>query len=510
MPLDERPCETCGARFSIAEPEPDFLEKVAPLFNRRIEPLPLPASCPGCRELQRLAFRNEWNLYRRKCDASGKDLISIYDAGSPYTVFDPKIWWSDDYDPLVFGRDIDFTRPFFEQFHDLNLAVPKAAIQNAKSENSDYTNYAGANKNCYLVVGSSYNEDCYYCYRVFQSRFVCDSYDLQRCESCYECLQGTGLYNCVYSRNCDNSSNLIHCRSCRSCKDCYGCTGLENKQYCVFNEQMSASDYEEKLTSLRQRIGDIALVGAPAADRKWYMLNCEDCSGDQLVNCSNCHSCFTQKGCQDCRYCGTSEDLRDCYDTSFAGNCELMYHTSNHRDGYHVLFSSLVWYSNDVIYSTNCFSSANLFGCTGMKRNQNCILNRQYSEAEYQVYARRLVAHMRETGEWGRYFPSSISPFPINSSVAFEYSPITEEKARSLGYRWLDDDPTASGRGQNASQPDGANPHCVVSGKAFRITKQERELCDRLGVPLPTKSPDVRQKERMAQIERRISSYIRT
>ncbi|MDA1209177.1 MAG: hypothetical protein O2904_04075, partial [bacterium] len=134
-----------------------------------------------------MVHRNEWSLHKRKCDSSGKGIIAIYPENSPYSVYDQEIWWSDAFDPLEYGRDFDFKRPFFIQLNELNRAVPKASIHNAMSENSAYTNYSAENRNCYMVVGGLGCEDCYHSYRVFYSKDVCDCFDMYKCERCYEC-----------------------------------------------------------------------------------------------------------------------------------------------------------------------------------------------------------------------------------------------------------------------------------------------------------------------------------
>jgi hypothetical protein len=43
---------------------------------------------------------------------------------------------------------------------------------------------------------------------------------------------------------------------------------------------------------------------------------------------------------------------------------------------------------------------------------------------------------MQKTGEWGQYFPASLSPFAYNESVAQDYFPLTAEVARQEGYTW--------------------------------------------------------------------------
>ncbi|NOZ44885.1 MAG: hypothetical protein GXP45_07230, partial [bacterium] len=64
--------------------------------------IPTPKLCPEERQRRRLLFRNERKLYRRKCDATGESIISMYSpdpptgqAGKEYIVYKQDFWWSD-------------------------------------------------------------------------------------------------------------------------------------------------------------------------------------------------------------------------------------------------------------------------------------------------------------------------------------------------------------------------------------------------------------------------------
>jgi len=118
-------CLHCQVLFDITQADLDFYNKISPTFAGEKFPIPTPTLCPDCRQRRRLSFRNERRLYKRKCDASGKDIISIYRPDSDYVVYDQKIWWSDDRDPMKYGRDFDFTKSFTEQFGELMRVVPR-------------------------------------------------------------------------------------------------------------------------------------------------------------------------------------------------------------------------------------------------------------------------------------------------------------------------------------------------------------------------------------------------
>jgi hypothetical protein len=90
--------------------------------------IPPPTLCPDCRAQRRLSFRNERKLYKRKCDATGKDIVSIYSPDKPYTVYHQDSWWSDSWDQMDYGRGFDFSSGAMEQMGELMNEVPHQSI----------------------------------------------------------------------------------------------------------------------------------------------------------------------------------------------------------------------------------------------------------------------------------------------------------------------------------------------------------------------------------------------
>jgi len=87
----------------------------------------------------------------------------MYSPDKPFPVYERDIWFSDAYEPCDYGRDFDFSRPFFEQFTELMNDVPKFSIQQQPPmENSSYCNYASNCRDSYLLFDSDYNERCIY------------------------------------------------------------------------------------------------------------------------------------------------------------------------------------------------------------------------------------------------------------------------------------------------------------------------------------------------------------
>lgn len=108
LSMQIKSCLHCQSTFEITMENFDFYQKISPIFvDQKIE-IPSPTLCPDCRQRRRMAFRNERNLYRRSCDASGKQIISIYKPDCGFKVYDQKIWWSDSRDAMTYEREFDF------------------------------------------------------------------------------------------------------------------------------------------------------------------------------------------------------------------------------------------------------------------------------------------------------------------------------------------------------------------------------------------------------------------
>ncbi|MBP7884915.1 hypothetical protein KAZ93_01880 [Patescibacteria group bacterium] len=138
--VERKTCTVSGQTFAIYQSDLDFYAKISPTFAGQKFTIPTPTLCPEERQRRRLAFRNERKLYKRKCDFSGKDIISIYSPDKPYKVYDQKIRWSDERDPMSYGRDFDFSKSFTEQFGNILMEVPKMDTLKMNTEKCDYNN----------------------------------------------------------------------------------------------------------------------------------------------------------------------------------------------------------------------------------------------------------------------------------------------------------------------------------------------------------------------------------
>ena len=510
----------CNRLFDVTDDDRRFLNMLSPVIGGVKYELPEPTLCPECRQQRRFAFRNERHLYHRMCDKTGKKIISQYNHPD-IKIYLNSEWWGDSWSALDYGRSFDFSRPFFEQFHEMQKDVPHLGVANDSSNmNSDYANQTGYLKDCYLVFDSDYCEQSLYLQTGKHSISSMDCLRLFHSELCYECIDCARCYRLLYSLHCENCSDGFFLRDCKNCKHCFGCHALRNKEYCMFNEQLTKEEYEKRVCAF-QLDTHAGLSHAKKEIDAWFLAQCvplhhnisvEESTGDFLVQTQRAMDCFDCNDIRDCRYCtNLSEDATDCMDYDVWGyHAQLLYEVTT--SGYNTtrnLFCFDCWSDvSEVLYSESCFHSNNLFGCVGLKRNQYCIFNKQYTKEEYETLVPRIIHHMRQTGEWGEFFPVQKGLFDYNKSVAQEYCTLEKQDVVARGWHWQDDLATDQFLGFDDVPPEAIHDvadditqkilHCSRTGKAYKIIPQELKFYRDMHIPIPRKCPDQRHRERMA------------
>src|SRR3990167_6424248 len=238
-------CKQCDQSFIIEEEDLKFYDKLSPEFENKKYQIPAPTLCPDCRQLRRLSIRNERKLYSDQCDLCQKPIASLFSPYKPFQVYCQECWWSDKWDPIKYGREFDFSRPFFEQFQEFQKSVPRLSIFNLNSTNSEYTNHSSSNKNCYMGLGFADDEDCMYGHWLMHSKDCLDMLYCEHCEECYECIYCRNCNNTFFSQYCQNVRDSLICFECKSCENCIGCVQLQHKKYHILNKEVSKNEFEK-------------------------------------------------------------------------------------------------------------------------------------------------------------------------------------------------------------------------------------------------------------------------
>ncbi len=529
MPVETKNCQACKQSFPIEQDDLDFYEKMA---------VPAPTWCPPCRLARRLVWRNERNLSKRSCDLCKKDMLAVYGPDTAFPVYCPECWRGDGWDPLSYGRDYDFSKPFFEQFGELFKKVPRPALShNGNNVNCEYANIIQDVKNVYFSFSILWgSEDIYYCNNVDRSRSIFDTYNASESEMVYGSIGSVKNYRsqaCYWSSNCMDCMFML---DSTGCSNCVGCVGVKNRQYCVLNEQYTKEEYEKKLADLdlgsykgRTVFEEQFEALARTIPRRYARItNGVDCTGDEILNSRNVRQAFNVWDAEDGKYLFRSPGCKQSMDASHLGHVEFAYeHAQGGSDpGQQLRF---IIYGlpgqHDVSYGDYCGSAGNLFGCIGVRNKEYCVLNKQYTKDEYTELLPKVIEQTKtvpytdasgRTYTYGEFFPPELSPFAYNESVMQEYIPLTQEKAAALGFAWKEKpkrshQPTV----QAADLPDhikdvpdtitnevigcanGGEPEGCVG--AFRIVPEELAFYRRMSIPLPHECQNCRYHARLAK-----------
>jgi hypothetical protein len=145
------------------------------------------------------------------------------------------------------------------------------------------------------------------------------------------------------------------------------------------------------------------------------------------------------------------EGMKDIYDAyGFGGNVSNSYEiVDTGLEGTRNLFTVFTHACQNVNYTYACQNSKDLFGCVGLRSKQYCILNKQYTKEEYEELVPKIIANMNEIPyvdkkgrvyKYGEFFPTELSPFAYNETIAEEYYSKTKQEILDAGYRWREPD----------------------------------------------------------------------
>ncbi|MEA3399535.1 MAG: hypothetical protein U9R00_03450 [Patescibacteria group bacterium] len=503
-------CQNCKKEFEVTKDDLSFYKKIN---------VPEPTFCPECRMQRRFAWRNNISLYNRTCELCQKEVVTIYSKESGIPVFCNKCWWNDKWNPLDYGVDYDFSKPFFKQYNELMQKVPHLAMVNddgIASKNCEYTHDGWFSKNCYMVFYFWHVENCMYSSELtYGVKDVMDCLLIySRAEQLYECIKCEGSFNLKYSQQASSCIDSVFLYDCKDCNNCLMCTGLRNKKYCYKNEQYSKEEYEKILESYKlDTYSDVEkakkefnkfILSYPR--RYASLFHSTRCTGDFIIDSKNCHNCFYINNCENCKFLDKTLQMKECYDISTAGEASECYESITVDNSSRNLFGNFSVKSQNVTYCQHCHSSKYLFGCVGLKHNKYCILNKQYTKEEYEELVPKIkqqmidIPYVDKNGikyKYGEFYPTEISPFGYNETFAVDHFPLNKEEVIDKGFNWQDNIQKTEGKQTLQEIPDSINNIdesilneilvCDQCNRNYKIVKNELIFYKKHSIPVPRK-----------------------
>ena len=493
--MKKNQCRQCSKTFTIEDRDVAYYKRIQ---------VPEPKLCPDCRSQRRLSFRQERTLYNRECDLCKKNIVSTYPKDSEYIVYCHDCWWSDKWDPEKYSLNYDENKSFFKQFDQLLKKTPRLAIVGAHNENSEYVSYANYSKDCYLIYGVHHAERCLYSWRIHHSKDCMDCLQTTKSELCYWGVDLEDSYNCYFTFQVKGCRDCAFIFDCHGCNNCFMSSNLRNAEYVYKNKQLSKSEYEKAIK--KHDFSNYAVqtelwnefkkfIQNKAIHKAVNSIKSERVTGDNFINAKDCYDCYTVKNGANNSYLYFCEDIKDSYDCTFSGwPGELLYENlSGGVNNYNTKLSMVCWSCNDTEYSDNCHHSKNLFGCSGIRKEECYILNKKYSESDYKKIKNKIIKQMKKAGEYGEFFPTEISPFGYNECLVSEFYPLKKETVLAKGWKWQDDLPHITGKEDNKTVLA-----CEKCQRNYKIIEQEEKFYEQLNLAVPKMCPDCRHTERMS------------
>ena len=517
--METRNCQNCKKDFTIESEDFSFYEKIK---------VPPPTWCPECRMIRRFHFRNEGMLFRRTDGNTGKEIFSGISPDAKVVTYNNDFWFGDKWDPIDFGQDYDFNRPFFEQFRELLSRSPIPARSVYNMENSDYCNEASFSKNCYLCFNTDYIENSAYLRKIAYIKDSFDIYEAREDELCYECVAVDKSYQTFFSFDCESCVDVWFSKGLRGCTNCFGCVNLTNKSNYFFNEPCSKEEYEKKVSEYifgsyanQVKLMEVVKDFWNKFPNKYYHgLRTLNSTGERLFDVKNVKNSYSVREGENLRYCQDMQPkASNSYDyTVWGDRAENMYECVTCGLGcYDLQFCFNSWGDiKETEYSGYCFGSSNLFGCVGLSKKRFCILNKQYSEEEYNLMIEKIKHHMDdmpyvdEKGrvyKYGEFFPFDISPVAYNESMANDFFPSSAEQSKEKGYIWreihlrnYETDLKPEQIPDNIKDTDESiiekSLGCLACQRPFKIIPMELQFYKRFNLPLPRKCHNCRFTDR--------------
>lgn len=420
--------------------------------------------------------------------------------------------------------DYDPKRSFLEQLKELWRSVPRPSSIQRSAERVRASHNIEDVKNAFFLFNSFRSESCYYSSGLWDCLQCCDCLTMYACSWCYNCVHCLECERLRFSEHCVRTVDSAFCFNCTDCSHCLFCANLEGGQYCIFNQPVSKEEYEKQLLGLeltarpklelaKERFEEfLSKQPTPAM----VSSECQDVSGNYLHHCKGITESFECIYSEQLLFCSGLHSSSRCV-SAFSGKVEESAQVLS-CFGSHLTHCIDCWGDcRNLTYCSHCIDCSDLLGCVGLKGRQYCILNRQYSKADYERLVAQIKKDMMERDSWGQFYAPVFSGYPYNLSAAFDVMPLNQVQASMMRFPWEEVDDVVrpsqlSGKnapGERFSEiplnldipvEPGALYLCELSGKPFQLTAEEMEFYHQMQVAPPARSFEIRSKVRASRL----------
>ncbi|MBI2485213.1 hypothetical protein HYW18_03650 [Candidatus Uhrbacteria bacterium] len=428
----ERVCALTGEKWNMTEEEIGWYKK----FN-----VPPHSCAPIPRLKQLLGFPVGIAIWKKPHAETKEPLLTFVHPDSPYQVIPDRDWHNREFAQTT--RELDPGEPFFAQFQQLAYSIPVGALRDEGSS----TNSVGVDmikcQDTYLLFGGADLQRVLYASVSFHgSDSACITNTLRVNES-YHINAAENMHHCTYCFQCGDCINSAFLFDCSRCQDCFGATNKKDKQFIFWNEQLSEGEYRKRLemVDLRSR-----RTWNECSERYLEMIRGEgyfrdhfnfatdvESTGEYLVRATRCRESYWVEGSTDLFQCWMSLDDRDSMSVVWLGWGDAAYCSADIAYYHNLKFCSRSWRCQDLEYCMDCYDCEHCFGCVGLKKKKFHIFNKPYGEEEYWQRVDEIKCAMLDRGEYGMFFPASLSQTGFQFSMGEFYFGYSDDELKKFG-----------------------------------------------------------------------------
>lgn len=290
---------------------------------------------------------------------------------------------------------------FFAELQRIILSQPKLPAAIVSCDACEFCNEVYNCKNLFYCFDTYSTTDSFYLFDCFMCANCGDCDYGVESELCYESVDPFKAFNCDFVEYCANIRDSAYSYNCFNCHDIFGCVNLKNKEFCIFNRQLTEEEYKEKVKKFKSLPSEKILAVVDDLKKRFPLTqtieghNDNTTFGNYIHYNKNCYLCFDAAHDEDCGYlydsfyCSTSYDL-----TYVAQGVDLSYQGIDSTRSFNNNYVIHINQCQDNSYLFNCFNVKNSLGCVGIKNKEYCILNRQFTKAEYETLSTQLLSQI--------------------------------------------------------------------------------------------------------------------
>ncbi|MFH1405432.1 MAG: hypothetical protein ABIH21_05075 [Patescibacteria group bacterium] len=433
----ERVCPVTGEKWEMTDEEIGWYKK----FN--VPPIKV---SPNTLWKQMSYYDCGYQFWWNKHAQTGKPVLSFHHPASGIRVLPDVEWHNNDFSSI--HQDYKAGQTFFEQLRELELRVPFPATSNRVGPENSITLFSFGDRNSYFTFACE-SENTFFAAGAMGVQDSSLIFTGGKIVKSHHCLKSSRIFNCRFARQSYDCMDGAFLFDCRNCQWCFGASNKRNKKYIWMNEQLSQTEYEERLKEVD--------LGVRSVVEKWtkefddllhkegiwpenFNEKTEDSTGDYLNNAVRCHECYDSADAPvDNYHCawnyGVSQNNAHMWGNVDSSDCYMCVSSPNSHE---TLFNYRSTRMDHCEYCMVCIDCKNCFGCIGIQKKEFCILNTQYSEVEYWQKVDEIKCAMLEQGVYGGYFPVELSSTYVPECGAVVYNGATKKDLESIGGNLFD------------------------------------------------------------------------